>query len=143
MARYSQPNAISGASMSGPVYEPQVTPYDRDDDDVSVLQNRGPYRDDYDDKAYGQNDYAVHGNRSRGRHDDGDVWNRRDLVPTYTETVGPETDKAHRKARPWDNYAMKRKEEATAGYGELADNYRNQGGQYRQPWDDYLTVKKR
>ncbi len=130
MARYTQDNQTTGVSMSGPVYEPQVSPYDRDDDDVSVLQNRGPYRDDFDDKAYGRNDYAASGEHRHGRRDDGDVWNRRDLTPTYEQPV--EDGKA-RQAQPWDNY-HRRHEKQTDAYRDT--------GQYRQPWDDYLGRRR-
>ncbi len=145
MTRYTQSNP-GGASMSGPVYEPQVTPYDRDSDDFSVVPDRRASRDT-DNGPYETTDYGSEPKR-RGRRtaDTGDAWNRRDLTPTYTqdiEDMGQGRKAAHkaRKAQPWDNHLRKRSEDATAGYGELADSYRQQG-QYRQPWDDYLSRKK-
>lgn len=133
MRSYNQQPPL-GASMSGPTYEPQVTPYDRDDDTVAVNQSRSR-RQGYDAEPYDNNDYASRRGESSGRgRDDGDVWNRRDLVPEY----GMSREERDRK-QPWDNYRSRRRyhEEATAGYGELADAYADRG-QYRQPWDDYL-----
>ncbi len=143
MSRYSNQNSSSGVSMTGPVYEPQVSPYDREEDDVSVLQNRGPYRDDYDDAAYGRNDFAGKGKTAksgRARKPEGDIWNAGGLTPGYEEPAPAGRRKSERKAQPWDNY-KDRRGATDAAYGELADAYRQQG-QYRQPWDDYLTKKR-
>ena len=140
MTRYTQPTT-GGASMSGPVYEPQVTPYDRDTDDFSVVPDRKASRNT-DNGPYETADYEAEPKR-RGKRAGGnqDAWSRRDLTPTYTQDIEQTGRKRkERKAQPWDNY-NKPKEELTAGYGELADNFRAEG-QYRQPWDDYISRKR-
>lgn len=114
MPRYS-----GGASTSGPTYEPQVTPWDRDDDDVSVLGgNRS--RDRYSGNEFGRDDPYQH-NRHHGRDRvDADVYNRRDLTPTY----GEDNERGDRRydedrrqgyaqfdpARPWVGYGDRLRE---------------------------------
>ncbi len=144
MNRYTQPTS-GGASMSGPVYEPQVTPYDRDNDDVRVVSNSKAERNE-DDGPYAEADYEAEPRHRKTRKASGeDAWSRRDLVPTPTtdieQTNRKPKHKAERKAQPWDDYHKKPKEELTAGYGEMADNFRAEG-QYRQPWDDYMGRRR-
>jgi hypothetical protein len=98
--------------MSGPTYEPQVTPWDRDDDDVSVLSgNRS--RDRYSGDEFARDD-PQHRSERRGRDRGGDVYNRRDLTPSYGEDNARSDrryDEERRQgyaqfdpARPWVGY---------------------------------------
>ncbi len=88
----------TGASMSGRTYEPQVTPWERSDDDVGVYEGSTYDRDRQASGRYGQDDtygpsagdrrYAQ--NRQRGdygyrRNDGQDAYTRRDLQPTYQD----------------------------------------------------------
>jgi hypothetical protein len=101
-----------GTNMVGQVYEPQVTPWDRDEDDVSVLGgNRS--RDRYSGAEFGRDDPYQH-NRHHGRDRAGsDVYDRRDLTPTYGQDNEGDRryDEDRRRgyaqfdpARPWVGY---------------------------------------
>jgi len=91
----------TGVSMSGRTYEPQVTPWERNDDDFDVYegstydrdrQASGRYGPD-DDFAPSAGDRRYTQNRNRGdyrqteyRSNDGrDAYTRRDLEPTYQD----------------------------------------------------------
>lgn len=117
-------NTISGgASMSGPTYEPQVTPWDREDEDVSVLGGSRS-RDRNSGNEFGRQDpYGENRHHGRDRPDI-DVYNRRDLTPTYGDNnergdrQRGRYDEERRKgyaqfdpARPWVGYGDRLRDE--------------------------------
>ncbi len=86
----------TGASMSGRTYEPQVTPWDRSDDDFDTYQGSTNDRDRQASGRYGPDDdyappagdrrYAQDRYRGGYRTNDGqDAYTRRDLQPTYQD----------------------------------------------------------
>jgi len=86
----------TGASMSGRTYEPQVTPWDRSDDDFDVYEGSTRDRDRQASGRYGPDDdyapsagdrrYTQDRYRSEYRSNDGqDAYTRRDLQPTYQD----------------------------------------------------------
>ena len=87
MPRPYQTGDNGGATMSGRTYEPQVTPWNRDEDDVRVTGGRygGNYSNSprQDDDRY-RNDRPYYG-RQDSRGDRGDAWDRRDLQPSYEQ----------------------------------------------------------
>ena len=91
----------TGASMSGRTYEPQVTPWDRSDDDFDTYQGTTTDRDRQASGRYGpDDDYAPSAGDQRytqdryrndyrgsayGQNDGQDAYTRRDLQPTYQD----------------------------------------------------------
>lgn len=86
----------TGASMAGRTYEPQVTSWDREDDDFDVYQGTTSDRDRQASGRYGPGDdfassagdrrYPQDRYRSDYRSNDGqDAYTRRDLQPTYQD----------------------------------------------------------
>ncbi len=88
----------TGVSMSGRTYEPQVTPWERSDDDFDVYQGNTDDRDRQASGRYSQDDdYAQSAGDRRSSQDrnrtndayrsyDGqDAYTRRDLQPTYQD----------------------------------------------------------
>ncbi|WP_443749387.1 hypothetical protein [Asticcacaulis solisilvae] len=87
----------TGASMSGRTYEPQVTPWERNDDDFDVYQSSTYDRDRQASGRYGpDDDYAPSaGDRRYTQNRDGrggyrsndgqDAYTRRDLQPSYQD----------------------------------------------------------
>ena len=85
----------TGASMSGRTYEPQVTPWDRADDDFDVYQGNsddrdrqasGRYSRDRDHSLYAGDRRYSPGRAGDNRTNDGqDAYTRRDLQPTYQD----------------------------------------------------------
>ncbi len=131
-----------GASMSGPTYEPQVTPWDREDEDVSVLgSNRS--RDRYSGNEFSRQDsYSENRNHRRDRAD-ADVYNRRDLTPTYGDN-NERGDRRYDEERRQD-YAQFDPARPWVGYGDrLRDEQRERDVRYSQnrdyDWDyDYRS----
>jgi hypothetical protein len=76
---YAQVPPNAGASDSGPTYEPQVTPWNRDTDTTGVTETKPG--EDYDSEGKPRDPKAV-----RDKNDK--VWNDKGLTPTYTEDVG-------------------------------------------------------
>ncbi len=91
----------TGASMSGRTYEPQVTPWERDDDDFDVYQGSTRDRDRQASGRYGaDDDYAPSAgdrrymqNRGYRGNDGQDAYTRRDLQPTYQDAYERERDR--------------------------------------------------
>jgi hypothetical protein len=80
---YNTTGGYTGVSGSGRAYTPQVTPWERDDDDSAVIRGRDYERGHYSDRQLSRSDDRDRGRQTRNRDDrDGDVWNRRDLTPT-------------------------------------------------------------
>jgi len=74
----------SGISTSGPTYEPQVTPWNRDDDTSGVTERKPG--DDYDDEDRTHRKIAR--DPETVRQEDEKIWNDRGLKPAYTEDIG-------------------------------------------------------
>ncbi len=71
----------TGVSNSGPTYTPQVSPAERDTDSVSVISKK-----DYEhDPASGRQHDKQDGHNKEPGSSDTDVYERRDLTPTYGE----------------------------------------------------------
>lgn len=85
MPRPYQPGHPGGTSMTGHAYEPDVTPWNRDDDDYNVTGQRAANREVDRDGEYGSDA------RQRQQHDQNqdrsnseqDPYYRRDLQPAY------------------------------------------------------------
>ncbi|MDI7775712.1 hypothetical protein [Asticcacaulis sp. EMRT-3] len=79
----------SGISNSGPTYEPQVTPWDRDEDDESVAKGPKPASEAYSDEAEDVDAARRIDPRNPKTIADEDekIWNDPTLKPTYTEDV--------------------------------------------------------
>ena len=80
---YSQVPPTGGASSSGPTYEPQVTPWNRDDDSSGVTE--GEPGDEYDHEDKTRRKMAR--DPETIREEDEKIWNDQGLTPTYTEEV--------------------------------------------------------
>ncbi len=101
MPRSYQSGRVGGASMSGHSYEPQVTPWDRYDDDFSVACGRNADRDRHATGQYGpEESYRPSGRSSQRRNDEprNDPYYRRDLVASYGSDR-PSDDRP----RPWQH----------------------------------------
>jgi hypothetical protein len=87
---YAQVPPTAGASSSGPTYEPQVTPWNRDEDDVSVTKGPKPASEAYSEE--GEDPKIARRIDPRDpetiRKEDEKIWNDKGLKPTYTEDVG-------------------------------------------------------
>ncbi|HVZ29720.1 MAG TPA: hypothetical protein VG839_04965 [Asticcacaulis sp.] len=139
------PRISGGTNMVGQAYEPQVTPWDRDDDDVSVLGgNRS--RDRYSGNEFGRDDPYRH-NRHHGRDRDGDVYDRRDLTPTYgQDNEGEDRSRVRRQgyaqydpARPWVNFRERERDQAIrdARYSRYRDYARDEDADSDRPrWSE-------
>lgn len=71
----------NGASSSGPTYEPQVTPWNRDDDTSGVTETTPG--DEYDHE--GKLRRKVARDPKAIRDEDERIWNDPSLTPTYSE----------------------------------------------------------
>ena len=87
MPRPYQTGDNGGATMSGRTYEPQVTPWNRNDDDVRVTDGR--YGGNYSSASHPADDRYRNDRQYYGRQDSragrGDAWDRRDLQPSYEQ----------------------------------------------------------
>jgi len=91
----------TGVSMSGRTYEPQVTPWEREDDDFDVYQGTTRDRDRQASGRYGpDDDYAppagdrrYFGDRGYRSNDGQDAYTRRDLEPTYQDAYERDRDR--------------------------------------------------
>jgi len=106
-----------GTNMVGRAYTPQVAPWDRDNDDVSVQRSLRDdpqeWRDQRDDQRNERSldhdyDYRNRDRYARGRDDnESDAYYRRDLVPGYGDERtgyrdGRDERRAGRRAH-WEN----------------------------------------
>jgi hypothetical protein len=85
---YSQVPPTGGASSSGPAYEPQVTPWNRDDDTSGVTETKPG--DDYDGEGKARRKIAR--DPEMVRKEDEKIWNDKGLTPGYTEDIGETKD---------------------------------------------------
>ena len=128
-----------GTNMAGRAYTPQVTPWDRDSDDVSVQRSlrdgSQEWRDNRDTRSLDRNyDY-----RSRDRHAGDrqqDAYYRRDLVSGYgDDRVGyhnsPDDDRTYRNQM---GYRDERDDGHRAGHRK---HWENREPDYRYQYNDY------
>ena len=85
MPRPYQTGSAGGTSMTGHTYEPDVTPWNRDDEDFNVTGGRWANSERYRSGQYGPDDrYRNERDQNRFRTDrEQDPYYRRDLQPTY------------------------------------------------------------
>lgn len=148
----------TGASMSGRTYEPQVTPWEREDDDFDVYQGNTRDRDRQASGRYGPGeDYSPYAgdrpyaqNRGYRGNDGQDAYTRRDLQPTYQdayerdrERYGHQDDdhRAYRGAnreRDYDRDLLgdRRDERRLRDREDRDERYRNDRNQPDRPFED-------
>lgn len=148
----------TGASMSGRTYEPQVTPWEREDDDFDVYQGTTRDRDRQASGRYGPDDdygpYAEDqryaGDRGYRSNDGQDAYTRRDLQPTYQDAYERDRDRygrqdddnrAYRGAnrdRDYDRDLLgdRRDERRLREREDRDERYRNDRNQPGRPFED-------
>lgn len=110
-----------GTNMAGRAYTPQVTPWDRDSDDVSVQRSLREDSQEWRDRRDERYDRDY---RSRDPYDRGqDVYYREDLVPAYGEERA-----GYRSAN------SEREDRHRAGHRK---NWENRDPDYRYQYNDY------
>jgi hypothetical protein len=108
-----------GTNMVGRAYTPQVTPWERDSDDVSVQRS---LRDDHDMRTLDRDyDYRA---RSERYDRDNDAYYRRDLVPGYGD-----------ERRGYQNSGSSEREDRHRA-GHRA-HWENRDPDYRYQYNDY------
>lgn len=113
-----------GTNMVGRAYTPQVTPWDRYDDDVSVQRGLRDDNQEWRDERALDRDYDY---RSRDRYNhERDAYYRRDLTPGYGDDRG-----GYRDARDDRRRAGKR-----AHWENREPDYRYQYNDYRRTDDN-------
>ncbi len=121
-----------GTNMVGRAYTPQVTPWNRDDDDVSVQrslrddnQEWRDHRDDRDSRSLDRDyDYRTQDRYARDRYNrDQDAYYRRDLTPGYGDD-----------RRGYQNSDSEREDRHRAGHRK---HWENREPDYRYQYNDY------